>query len=136
MKRCPECGREYDNTMMFCLDHGASLLYGPASREALRHSLDEPATAILPVPPAIAGNLRQEINHGDESKTAILCSLIANWQFQIDRGTAVFKYEYGSGVFKTMPSIQPRLLRRQFRIFPDDPHFRSLVWRLNLPERI
>lgn len=31
MKRCPECGREYDNSMMFCLDVGAELLYGPAS---------------------------------------------------------------------------------------------------------
>ncbi len=40
MKRCPECGREYDNSMMFCLDDGAELLYGPAST-------DEPATAIL-----------------------------------------------------------------------------------------
>jgi hypothetical protein len=33
MKRCPECGREYDNTMMFCLDDGAELLYGPAKSE-------------------------------------------------------------------------------------------------------
>ena len=40
MKRCSVCGREYDNTMMFCLDDGAELLYGPASME-------EPATAIL-----------------------------------------------------------------------------------------
>ena len=40
MKLCPECGREYDNTMMFCLDDGAELLYGPGS-------MDEPATAIL-----------------------------------------------------------------------------------------
>lgn len=40
MKRCPECGREYDNTMMFCLDDGAELLYGPAS-------MDKPPTAIL-----------------------------------------------------------------------------------------
>lgn len=40
MKRCPQCGREYDNTMMFCLDDGSELLYGPAS-------MDEPATAIL-----------------------------------------------------------------------------------------
>ncbi len=31
MKRCPECGREYDNTMMFCLDDGSELLYGPAA---------------------------------------------------------------------------------------------------------
>jgi TolB-like protein/Flp pilus assembly protein TadD len=40
MKQCPECGRDYDNSMMFCLDDGAELLYGPASG-------DEPATAIL-----------------------------------------------------------------------------------------
>src|SRR5689334_12861587 len=31
MKRCPQCGREYDATMMFCLDDGAELLYGPTS---------------------------------------------------------------------------------------------------------
>lgn len=40
MKKCPQCGREYDATMSFCLDDGAELLYGPAS-------MDEPATAIL-----------------------------------------------------------------------------------------
>ena len=40
MKRCPQCGREYDNTMMFCLDDGAELLYGPGEME-------EPATAIF-----------------------------------------------------------------------------------------
>ena len=43
MKRCPACGREYDNTMMFCLDDGTELLYGPASASGG----DEPATAIL-----------------------------------------------------------------------------------------
>ena len=42
MKRCPECRREYDATMMFCLDDGAELLYGPASGSG-----DVPATAIL-----------------------------------------------------------------------------------------
>ena len=39
MKKCPQCGREYDLSMSFCLDDGSELLYGPAS--------DEPATAIL-----------------------------------------------------------------------------------------
>ena len=51
MKRCPECGREYDNTMMFCLDDGAELLYGPAKSEpgaiATGFPSDEPQTAIL-----------------------------------------------------------------------------------------
>jgi Tol biopolymer transport system component len=43
MKRCPECGREYDLSMRFCLDDGAELLYGPAS-------IGEPPTAILSEP--------------------------------------------------------------------------------------
>jgi TolB-like protein/Flp pilus assembly protein TadD len=38
MKQCPECGRGYDDeTLRFCLDDGAALVYGPA----------EPKTAIL-----------------------------------------------------------------------------------------
>lgn len=61
MKRCPECGREYDNTMMFCLDDGAELLYGPAvsvpPASAGGQFGDEPQTAILSVPPAaVAGS--------------------------------------------------------------------------------
>src|SRR5688572_7123259 len=40
MKQCPQCGREYDASMMFCLDDGAELLYGPAP-------MDEPQTAVL-----------------------------------------------------------------------------------------
>src|SRR5215218_8068271 len=41
MKRCSECGRNYnDDSMSFCLDDGAELLFGPAS-------MDEPATSIL-----------------------------------------------------------------------------------------
>ncbi|MBL8185122.1 MAG: tetratricopeptide repeat protein [Blastocatellia bacterium] len=52
MKRCPDCGREYDNTMMFCLDDGAELLYGPARSDRSasaggQFGDDEPATAIL-----------------------------------------------------------------------------------------
>jgi serine/threonine-protein kinase len=50
MKRCPQCGREYDISMSFCLDDGAELLYGPA--EAM-----EPATAIL---------------HGTAASTAVM----------------------------------------------------------------
>jgi TolB-like protein len=42
MKRCPNCGRDYnDPTLSFCLDDGTPLLDGPAS-------LDEPLTAVLP----------------------------------------------------------------------------------------
>ncbi|MEO7658268.1 MAG: hypothetical protein ABIV48_01530 [Pyrinomonadaceae bacterium] len=48
MKRCPECRRDYyDDTLLFCLDDGNTLLEGPASA-------DEPATAILSKPEAVA----------------------------------------------------------------------------------
>ena len=41
MKACPRCGRSYaDDSLNYCLDDGADLVYGP--------STDEPATAIIP----------------------------------------------------------------------------------------
>ncbi|MEP7212019.1 MAG: tetratricopeptide repeat protein [Acidobacteriota bacterium] len=41
MKRCPECRRDYfDDTLLYCLDDGTSLLEGPGS-------FDGPATAVL-----------------------------------------------------------------------------------------
>jgi hypothetical protein len=81
MKKCPQCGREYDNTMMFCLDDGAELLYGPARSEPGAGGApagaspsgvqvatgfppaDEPQTAFLSEPPASAGG------QFDEAKT-------------------------------------------------------------------
>ncbi len=51
MKRCPECRRDYyDDTLLYCLDDGNALLEGPAS-------VDEPATAILLEPSALAGGV-------------------------------------------------------------------------------
>src|SRR5688572_6708429 len=41
MKKCPECGRDYnDDSLSYCLDDGAELLFGPSRT-------DEHATAIL-----------------------------------------------------------------------------------------
>ena len=59
MKRCPQCGREYDASMMFCLDDGAELLYGPANGSV--SIVDSPATAILSEPGAVStGFLERE----------------------------------------------------------------------------
>ncbi len=44
MKRCAQCGRNYnDDSMNFCLDDGSELLFGPARSQ----EFDEPPTAIL-----------------------------------------------------------------------------------------
>ncbi len=64
MKRCPQCGREYDLSMTFCLDDGSELLYGPAS------SMDEPATAILLAPGAIATGLTGDSPTTPQSRAA------------------------------------------------------------------
>jgi TolB-like protein/lipoprotein NlpI len=62
MKRCPECRRDYyDDTLLYCLDDGNTLLEGPAS-------VDEPATAILYTPKRSATD---EQNHSVE-QTAVL----------------------------------------------------------------
>ena len=56
MKRCPQCGRDYnDDSLSFCLDDGSELLFGPApggpssERGTMVHRSfgDEPQTAIL-----------------------------------------------------------------------------------------
>jgi TolB-like protein/tetratricopeptide (TPR) repeat protein len=48
MKRCAECGRDYnDDSLSFCLDDGTELLFGPSS-------MDDPATAILHTTDAVA----------------------------------------------------------------------------------
>ena len=75
MKRCPECGREYDLTMSFCLDDGSELLYGPAKTEphasAGGHLDNEPQTAILNSTAAPGeAPTRAQINTTDQ--TAIL----------------------------------------------------------------
>ncbi len=48
MKRCPECGRDYnDDSLSFCLDDGSELLFGPAKSSV---SIDEQQTAIYARP--------------------------------------------------------------------------------------
>lgn len=63
MKKCPECGRGYnDDSLSYCLDDGSELLFGPAS-------MDEPATAILheTAPPTEAATQAQIHTTGQTS---------------------------------------------------------------------
>ncbi|MGH9947761.1 MAG: tetratricopeptide repeat protein [Pyrinomonadaceae bacterium] len=65
MKRCPECRRDYyDDTLSFCLEDGTPLVQG--SVLAPQDAVDEPATAILSEPGAVATGFLHE-----ESKTAL-----------------------------------------------------------------
>lgn len=110
MKKCPQCGREYDLSMSFCLDDGAELLYGPAS--------NEPRTEILHEPPASESATRAQI-HTTE-RTAVFPSRIAQptkskafnkWSLLVPLALAVvvlgafFGYRYlslGSGQIKSI----------------------------------
>jgi TolB-like protein len=63
MKRCPECGRDYnDDSLSFCLDDGAELLFGPNS--------EEPSTAILSDPGLSDARTRAQTHVTDQ--TAVL----------------------------------------------------------------
>ena len=56
-KRCPTCGRAYiDETLSFCLEDGAPLVYDPQQATAIfsRGDSGEPATRIYEKPPAEA----------------------------------------------------------------------------------
>jgi TolB-like protein len=58
MKRCPECRRDYyDDTLAFCLEDGTALLQGSVP------SPEEPQTAILSEPGAIATGFRGDEGH-------------------------------------------------------------------------
>ena len=70
MKKCPQCGREYDVSMMFCLDDGTELLYGPGT-------VDEPQTAILhPADGSGEAPTRAQIHTPEQ--TAVLPSGVAD----------------------------------------------------------
>jgi TolB-like protein/Tfp pilus assembly protein PilF len=75
MKKCPQCGRGYDDdSMRFCLDDGSELLFGPGSGpRAIGSPADEPATAILHTTDAI-GNAATRTLIPPTDQTAVLPS--------------------------------------------------------------
>ena len=73
MKRCPQCGRNYnDDSMSFCLDDGSELLFGPGNSG----DLDEPETALLQETVPIAADAEGALKYSAE-KTAVLPSTVA-----------------------------------------------------------
>lgn len=74
MKRCSQCGRDYnDDSMSFCLDDGSELLFGPVSGTG---ASDEPRTAILSSDIAPEAQTRVQINTTEQ--TAVLPSGVVN----------------------------------------------------------
>jgi TolB-like protein/Tfp pilus assembly protein PilF len=52
MKRCPQCGRDYnDDSLSFCLDDGSELLFGPAGEEPTAVFESEAPTRVHSTPP-------------------------------------------------------------------------------------
>ncbi len=94
--------------MMFCLDDGAELLYGPGSGAG-----DEPATAILSEPPASAGG-----QFGDEPQTAIFhetspaAEAQTREQIHMTDQTAILP----SGIAEIPKSFDKRLLLAPFAL--------------------
>ncbi|HVF46161.1 MAG TPA: tetratricopeptide repeat protein [Pyrinomonadaceae bacterium] len=81
MKRCPECRRDYyDDTLLYCLDDGNALLEGPAS-------MDEPATAILSEPGAVATGF-----HAGEAKTKVFRNTRSNVPTENSNSIAVLPF--------------------------------------------
>src|SRR5436190_12882824 len=78
MKKCPHCGRVYnDDSMSFCLDDGSELLFGPAS-------MDDPQTAILhSTEPPSEAMTRAPIHMTDN--TAVLPSGISGTKRSFDK---------------------------------------------------
>ena len=102
MKRCPRCGREYDNTLMFCLDDGAELLYGPANTDGPSTAivLGEFPTKILPVN-SISDAYAREFEEGFrvavlpfkfQGTDAALPGLAAGMTQEIEKGLLLYSY--------------------------------------------
>ena len=74
MKRCPECRRDYyDDSLLYCLDDGGTLLEGPASARSVG---EEPQTAILhETAPRSEAATRPQVHTTEQ--TAVLPSGIA-----------------------------------------------------------
>lgn len=79
MKRCPQCGREYDVTLSYCLDDGSGLLYS----SGLAPSGDEAATAILSGSSPSA-DLRDSIGKRGGFVNSIAVLPFADWSSEPD----------------------------------------------------
>ena len=88
MKKCPQCGRDYnDDSMSFCLDDGSELLFGPATASGD----DEPATAILSESGAIATGSR-----GEEQTWPFIATTAAEAQPRGSLGGSTEKHSFSA----------------------------------------
>ena len=62
MKRCPNCGSEFDNKKFYCLNCGMTLVSGPPSTKHMGQSPNRKE----PVPPCIAAG----------ANTAFFCAFV------------------------------------------------------------
>lgn len=92
MKHCPECNKNYaDPTLSFCLEDGASLIFGPA--------VEEPETAILSGDPASESRTKfksyARTFDPDPTRTAPFSNASRTWVF----GTAAAVIIFAAAVY-------------------------------------
>jgi hypothetical protein len=138
MKFCPECRREYDNTMMFCLDDGAELFYGPASG-------DEPGHILMRCNDKFAATIREAFAKG--GWPAVIHAELTRFERQSipDRSSHCQKARYLSALGKkdeAFAELERSLADREFpslvfaRSDPrvdalrDDPRFDDVLRRI------
>ena len=133
MKRCPECRRDYyDDTLLYCLDDGTPLLDGPASHmsepPAVAGGLsrssdfnDEPATAVLSEPGAVATRFRQ----GEDQTRP---------QINTTDQTAILHTGAEAEPQKNLGDSSERQSLTVHRAAKLDPRFADLVKRMGLPQ--
>src|SRR5687768_13615120 len=140
MKQCPQCGREYDPSMMFCLDDGAELLYGPAPKAGALESgspADGPQTAILhDTSGQSEAAARAQMYTID--RTAVLPSGIANEflaTFYAEMGEKDKAFAMLDEVIETMDQHTSQMKVDPFMDpLRNDPRFKEVLRRTGFPE--
>lgn len=92
MKRCPQCKRDYyDDSLLYCLDDGASLLEGPASFEPLAEIISGQAIS--------DSEAQTELQIGDEADSQRAAASRIGYMTKIVVGICVAAIILGVGVF-------------------------------------
>lgn len=136
MKRCPECRRDYyDDTLLFCLDDGNPLLEGPATAS----SGDEPVIrgyqALLYSKLGQREKALNELNWLKQEAPRRYVPSIAFALAYIALGQKSEAFEWlEKDVDDRTIYASSYAIESAFDDVRDDPRFKAMLKRMNLPE--